>query len=152
MRARRPQVVRSAARGLTLLELVIAIAILTLASAGLMELSARSTHGNLRSKDEAAATALAVEKLEELKNRGYTSLAAGHDEITESGGTGSFTYSRDWAISGEHLVAGMPAKVLTVTVRWLPGGTVTYSTRMVNPIQPFQGRPAVVVQAWDQNR
>ena len=135
------------------MELVIAITVMTIAGAGLMQIALTSSHGQVRSADEATASALAVEKLEELKNRGYNALVGGTESgLTESGTSGGTVYSRAWAVSGEHLVAGSPAKTITATVRWQPGGSVTLSTRMVNPQGATQSRPRVVMQAWDQSQ
>jgi len=146
-------VVAFSAAGFTILELVIAIALLCAVGAALMQISAMASKGNVQSKDFAVASALAAEKLEELKNRGYTALSSGSETgLTAAGATGGLVYSRDWAISSEYRVAGSPAKTMTVTVRWQPSGVLTFSTRMVNPTGAFSGRSPVIVEAWDQQK
>src|ERR1051326_2591422 len=62
--------------GFTLLEVVVAFALLSLASAGIFYMGTLSTSGNTRSQDEAAAVSLAVQKLEQLKNSGFAAACS----------------------------------------------------------------------------
>src|SRR5205814_4876541 len=60
--------------GFTILEVLLAFAILTICASALALLGSTTTSGNYRSKDEAAATALAVHKIEQVKGTVWANI------------------------------------------------------------------------------
>ena len=61
-------------QGFTLVELLVSIVILTVSAGALALLSATTSTANYRSQDEATATALAIQKLEQLKATPFSSI------------------------------------------------------------------------------
>jgi prepilin-type N-terminal cleavage/methylation domain-containing protein len=142
--------------GFTLVELVVALALLTLGATGLMYMSTISTSGNTRGKDDATAVALAIERMENLKNRGYNALPSSTDPVPDgtftADGAASGIYTRVYQVSAPIVVAGIPARVIDVWVSWTGGGYVALSTMIVQPTTPVTGMPLVAVRSWNQIR
>jgi len=146
-------------KGFSLLELVIALLVLGVAATGLFSLNSMSAVGNNRSQERITATALAVEKLEKLKEESFANLVAGSfsDPAVDAAGSsedGSHTrYERSWTATPT-TIGTTPAMTLTVTVGWPGGDTVTISTQRVNPslvtslgVSAF---PTVSTRGWRQ--
>ena len=134
--------------GFTLLEVIVAFAVLALAAAGLVYMGTVSTTGNTRSQDEAAAATLAIDRLETLKRSGFDATCPSPNPDT----SGIFT--RTCAIGTQYnLVTGVPAKDFTVTVQWTPGGSVSLTTTMIDPPSMTSGAleqfPTVMVKSWN---
>jgi len=132
--------------GFTLLEVVVAFALLSLASAGIFYMGTLSTSGNTRSQDEAAAVSLAVQKLEQLKNSGFAAACSSPNPETLG------IYSRLCSVGSQYTLAGEPAKDFTVTVQWTGGGSVSLTTTVINPTTMTSGSlqqfPTVAVKSW----
>ena len=112
-------------RGFTLLEIVIAILILTVALLGLASLTSMIIKGNASNKTLTIATTLAKDKLEELRSKAYTDIPAGPVTDTRAANgisAGSF-YTRTWRST-----AGAQSKTITATVTWAQGRTVELKT------------------------
>ena len=110
-------------RGFTLLEVLVALTILSGGLLGVTGLTMGIIKGNLYSKNITSATIVANQRLEEIKRIGYTnanSLAG-----TTSVSMGGTTYTRLTTISDATPAANM--KTATVTVSWNPGA---YSTSL----------------------
>ena len=104
-------------KGFTLVEIMIAIFILVIALLGLISVTVMVVKGNSFSKTMTTATTLAKDKMEQLKNTDYGSLA-GNTDTAES------IYTRTWTVSSDP--PGSPAagmKTIAVTVTWNWQGT-----------------------------
>jgi type II secretory pathway pseudopilin PulG len=107
-----------------MLELLIAIVILSIAIMGLATLQSRGIRGNDLGFRTTQAIALAQDRLEALINSGTGSNfplsdTAGTNDpnnpITETGGTGG-NFNRSWQIQDDTPVTG--SQTITVTVNW----------------------------------
>jgi prepilin-type N-terminal cleavage/methylation domain-containing protein len=132
--------------GFTLLEVVVAFAVLALASTGILYMGTISTTGNTRSQDEAAAVSLAVDKLEQLKNSGFAATCSSPNPETLG------IFSRLCSVGTQYTLTGEPAKDFTVTVQWTGGGSVALTTTLINPTTMTSGSlqqfPTVAVKSW----
>jgi Tfp pilus assembly protein PilV len=138
--------------GFTLLEVLLAFTILTICAASLALLGSTTTTGNYRSKDEAAATALAVHKIEEVNATVWanidTECVNDTGTLNETAGSGGI-FTRTCQITNG-TISGVSSKDITVSVNWVGGGTVTLTTTVVNVPQPVNGYPYAYVKSWDQ--
>ena len=132
--------------GFSLLEMLIAFAILATAATSLFLLGSTTMSGNTRSKEHAAASALAVEKIEELRNTPFDEVASDTDTVTSGA-----TFNRSWTVT-DTTTSGVPAKNITVTVTGEPDITVALTTTFVNPpmvtSEYLEGFPTVAVKSW----
>ena len=105
-------------RGFTLIEVLIAIVILSVGLLGMAALTVGIINGNKLSKDATTATVLAQEKIEEIRGRDhrYSSLIA---EAAAACQSPYNEFQRQVVVSGDDPVAGM--KTVTVTVSWGSG-------------------------------
>ena len=143
-------------QGFSLLEIVVALFVLGITSAGLFYIGTMSTAGNTRSKDHAAAVSLATEKLEELRHLGFRGLTAGPLEsdppldaegLPADGGI----FSRSWQVE-DAVLNGNPAKKISVEASWAGGGVVSLSTPVVEVPRDGSGRPYAFLDSWTQKR
>jgi len=117
--------------GFTLIEVLVAICLLVVALLGMASVTTTVIKGNALSKARTMATTLAKDKLEEVKNTSYSSLAAGTDYATSAGtvqasATGAY-YTRAWSIT----TPATNVKTVTAIVTWSWQGSnrnVTLST------------------------
>ena len=100
--------------GASFVEVAAAVAVFALVAVGLSPalLSARKVT-NL-GKDQAAATTLAQDVIEQLRQA--ASPASGSDGPLNSDGTSGGIFSRSWAVAGNTPVSGV--NQVTVTVTW----------------------------------
>ena len=97
--------------GFTLIEVLIAITILTIGLIAVATMQVSAIHGNKMGNEISRATFLAQDKLEELKtSTNITSEPGGSDQ------TGIF--NRSWQIGP----SGTNSRSVTVTVSWVVGG------------------------------
>ncbi len=101
-------------RGFTLIEIVVAMAILTIALLGLTSVTAMVIKGNFLSKTATTATTLANERMEQLKNTTYASLSSGTDSVTSD----STLYARVWTITANSPAANMTTIQVRVNWNW----------------------------------
>lgn len=96
-------------KGFTLVEIMVAIGILSIALLGLVSVTVMVIKGNTFSKTMTTATTLANDKMEELKKTNYAGLASGTD-------TKETIYTRTWTVTQASPAAGM--KTVDVVVQW----------------------------------
>lgn len=117
-------------RGFTLIELFIAIVVLTIGLLGTAALTTGVVRGNLSAKNMTTATAIAQSCFEENRRVGYASAGAvpaggsnscvsGNATVTVNGLAFTRTLAIDASVSN--------IKTLTVTVSWSEGATGTKS-------------------------
>lgn len=98
-------------RGFTLIEVLIALFILSFVLLGMSSMVFSVIRGTGQSKEMSTADTLVQEKMEELKNTAYTALAS--SSVDESRSRGGVTYARGWTVSMSGNI-----KTITVTVNW----------------------------------
>jgi type IV pilus assembly protein PilV len=106
-------------KGFTLVEIMVAISIIAIGLLGLVSVTVMVIKGNTLSKTMTTATTLANDKMEQLKQTGYASLASGVD-------TAQSLYARTWTVTQDSPVAGM--KTIEVTVQWTWDGVARNMT------------------------
>src|SRR5262245_6189352 len=101
------------ARGFLLIELLAALYLLAIMLAGLTPLLVTTIRGIDQANRTTAATTLARDKVEELRNTAYAAVASGSDVISDT--TTKRNYNRRWTVSGGPTAT---TKAVTVTVTW----------------------------------
>lgn len=108
--------------GATLVELMIALAILTLGVLAAASVQMGTARNNSKGNIYTQAYMLAIEQLEILKNQDVSSLVPGTysdaSRIDADGQPGGI-YARSWTID----TLGTMARIITVTVQWQRGGS-----------------------------
>ena len=112
--------------GFTLVEIMVAILILTVGLLGMASLTVAIIKGNKLSADLTTATVLAQDKMEDLRRLGYSGIPATDDTNTEAYGTIADTsgtilpeyaaYKRVTVTTVDSPAVGM--KTITVTAYW----------------------------------
>jgi type IV pilus assembly protein PilV len=113
---------RHPAGGFTLVEMMVAILLLSVGLMGLAALSTTVTRGNIQSSTLTAASALAQERIERFRTESYGSIASGGD----TRGVDGVTYTRNWTVTNDDPEAGL--KAIAVTVRWSTNGRAHATT------------------------
>ncbi len=115
--------------GFTLLEIIVAIVLITVALIGLASVTTTVIKGNLFNKTLSMATTLAKDKMEELKVASFGSLPsttttdyATAEGAVQAGASGAY-YTRTWVATGTASL-----KTITVTVTWPSNRTVQLTT------------------------
>ncbi len=105
---------RRYAKGFTLIEIMVAITLLSIGLLGMAGLTVGIMRGNALSSEVTTATALAQAKMEDIKRVGYS----GATEITEDYNSiaGYPLFKRDTEIDVDTPDLGM--KTVTITVSW----------------------------------
>jgi type IV pilus assembly protein PilV len=110
--------------GITLVELVIAIAILSLGILAAGSLQMGTARNNTKGNISTQAHMLAIEQLEILKNQDVSSLVPGtysDPSNIDADGLPGGIYARSWTID----TLGTMARIITVAVQWQRGGKTT---------------------------
>ena len=97
------------ASGFTLIENIIAMFLVVVAIVGLISTSIIVIKANSLGKTMTTATTLAQDKMEALKNTGYSSMASGTDTVQS-------LFTRTWTVTGDSPAANM--KTIVVSVAW----------------------------------
>ncbi|NVM21446.1 MAG: prepilin-type N-terminal cleavage/methylation domain-containing protein [Desulfobacterales bacterium] len=105
-------------RGFTLLEILIAMIILSIGFLGVAALTGGIMRGNSYSSAQTSGAILAQDKMEDIRRQGYSGTSATDATITEvyNSISGYPSYKRETLIDVDNPIAGM--KRVTVTVYW----------------------------------
>lgn len=108
-------------RGFTLIEVMVAIALLVIGILGLIATATSVIQGNAISRQMTTAMSLAQERMEILKRQSYTAsdLTAGNHN--DPGNPLSAIYTRTWSVTDNSPAANM--KTVQVTVAWTRKGS-----------------------------
>ncbi len=109
-RCRRPVFDRS---GFTMIEIIIAVLLLTVGLLGIVSVSVMVIDGNQFSKTMTTATSLAKDKLEELQSAGYENIVSSTAPETKEN-----IYQRSWTVTADSPGPNMKTVVVTVTWPW----------------------------------
>lgn len=102
-------------RGFTLLDVMQASLLSTMALVGISSLLLATVHTNLRGRDITTAATLGQAKIEELRAVPFGTLASGADTVTDA----EVPYTRTWTISPGPTTSTVAARVL---VEWAGQG------------------------------
>lgn len=105
-------------KGFSLIEVLVAIVILSIGLLGMAALTAGIIKGNKLSNEMTTATTLAQDKMEDIRRLGYSGTAASDTTVTENYGsiTGYAAYKRITLTDVGN--PGTNMKTITVTVFW----------------------------------
>jgi type II secretory pathway pseudopilin PulG len=138
---------------MSLVELVITVAVISVLAAGLVSTTTITTSGNTRSRDYAAGVALATDRMEQLLQQGYDRLSPGtwsDGPLTSAGASSpAARFTRTWTVANTTL-GGHEARIVSVSVAWTPAGTVTVSTTVAKISEDTPGMTSVFVRAWNE--
>ena len=109
-------------KGFTLIEVLIAVFLLSVAFLSAAALTTTIIKGNLSSQTLTIATTLAKDKIEEFKADSYASLSGGTDGWNAAGTASGSYFSRAWTVTGTD------PKTITVTVNWAGSRSVQLKT------------------------
>lgn len=103
------------AKGFTMIEVILAIAIIAIGMFAVMSLVTIVIKGNTQSKKVTTATTLAQDKMEYFKGISYDNIS------------GTYTVSNDYYLEAlvQNNVPGINTKTVTVNVYWNPGTTTS---------------------------
>lgn len=111
---------RNQESGFTLLEVLIAMVVLTIGLLGLTGLTIGVMRGSSFSQNVSTATVIAKQRLEDIQRVGYTSTnTTTFPSASENVTMGGVTFARQTTISDSTPAANM--KTVTVTVSWNVG-------------------------------
>jgi prepilin-type N-terminal cleavage/methylation domain-containing protein len=112
------------AKGFTLIEILVAMSIFSIAVLGFAMGTIAIVQGNQKSYNVAIANALAQDKLEELKARPASFASGGPVTDTISGQT----FSRSWTVTANSPISGMHKIDVTVTWTDYKSNSITLSS------------------------
>ena len=100
-------------RGFTLIEIMVAVFLMTIALLGLVSITVMVINGNAFSKSMTTATSLAKDKLEELQNTSYANITS-----STAAETKETIYQRSWTVTADSPGTNMKTVVVVVTWPW----------------------------------
>ncbi|MDY6833546.1 MAG: prepilin-type N-terminal cleavage/methylation domain-containing protein [Chloroflexota bacterium] len=109
--------------GFTLLEVLVAMAILSIGLLGLLGMTIHAMHSNAYSEDYIIANNLIIERAEDLRRTGFSNLTIGgpptpgYSDSTTHPKTPGLTFNREWTIAADPYVPDLLMTV-TITVTW----------------------------------
>lgn len=113
-----------------MLEVLVALVILTVGLSGSATLVASLIRGNQMSRHVTAAATLCQDKVETFKNSSYGSIASGSESSIDARGQAGGVYTRTWTVTED---ATTSTKTIVVSVTW-PFNGATRSRSMTTAI------------------
>ena len=101
--------------GFSLIEILIAIVILSISLLALAALMVTTTQSNSFGAHMSEATTFAQDMLERLRVSPWANVVSGEDQVTGSTG---INYDRNWMVSPNPPSPGDGLRTVTITVRW----------------------------------
>jgi type IV pilus modification protein PilV len=118
---------RATQQGFTLIEVLVAVFILTIGLLGTAGLTTGIIRGNHYSKNITSATAAAQSQLESVKSSGYVNAVAANFP-TDTVSMGGMTFNRATTITSDSPAANM--KTISVVVTWTESNNTTRSVTL----------------------
>ena len=118
---------RAPQQGFTLIEVLVAVFILTIGLLGTAGLTTGIIRGNHYSKNITSATAAAQSQLESVKSSGYANAVAANFP-TDTVSMGGMTFNRATTITSDSPAANM--KTIAVVVTWTESNNTTRSVTL----------------------
>src|SRR4030095_3401936 len=118
---------RATQKGFTLIEVLVAVFILTIGLLGTAGLTTGIIRGNHYSKNITSATAAAQSQLESVKSSGYVKAVAANFP-TDTVSMGGMTFNRATTITSDSPAANM--KTISVVVTWTESNNTTRSVTL----------------------
>jgi type IV pilus assembly protein PilV len=100
-------------KGFTLVEILVALVILSVSLLALAGLMVTTTRNNASGGHVTEAATLAQDKLEELRVTQWDRIVTGQDAAPKVGSTG-VSYTRNWSVEDNANI-----KTITITVNWM---------------------------------
>lgn len=122
---------RSAEGGFLYIEVLLSLAILSMAMLALVPMFVMASAENAAAQDYTFAVAFAQHKVEELKVTALASLADGKDSVDSHG----ITFVRTWIVTDNAPQVGMKTVAVTVTA----GRTVTFGQPRSATVSFYRG-------------
>ena len=121
-------------KGFTLIEVLIALVILSVAFLALAGLMVQTTKNNSFGGHITEAATFAQDKLEELRASSWVAITSGSDKMTSSG----LGYARNWTVVPNAIVAPYTEPTLntvTITVNWndRTNHSISFISSIANP-------------------
>jgi len=114
--------------GFTLIEMLVAILILTIGLLGTAGLTTQIVHGNFFSKNITSATVIAQTQLEAVQNKGYAGATTTTFPSAATVSMGGVSFSRTTTIADNSPASNM--KTIAVTVTWNESNNVARSVTL----------------------
>lgn len=107
---------RGSQAGFTMIELMIAVLLTTIAMSGIIALFMSQNRASGVSRHTSEASALAVDKLEKLRTMSTLSAGSSTETVDAQGNIGSgYLYTRTWVVSAG---SGSGYSDINVTIQW----------------------------------
>jgi type II secretory pathway pseudopilin PulG len=107
--------------GASFVEIVTAISVFALVAIGLSPALLGARRAADLGKDQSIATALAQDKIEQIRQMTASAIATGSDGPLQANGSANGIFNRNWTVTANSPVAGVSR--VDVTVTWAERGT-----------------------------
>ena len=117
-------------RGISLIEVMVGVVLMTIGILGLAALSVTVAQANRGATNRSRADQVLHEKIEEFQTADYDEITNGDDEIT----VGDITFERTWTITDDTPMVGV--KKVEIVGTWDERGATFQSRRMTYVAEP----------------
>ena len=126
---RRTQAILADNSGISFIDLMLALVVLTVGVLAMMDLQVIATRSNASSQGTAAALTIAESKMEQIKDQVFTSVVS---EAATTVVVSNITFTRQVTVTNDTPIAG--SKTVKVTVTWTDAAKKTHSIPMATVI------------------
>ena len=119
-------------KGFTLLEILIALVILSITLLALAGLMVRTTRNNSFGGHMTEAATFAQDKLEEFRAIGWVKIPPNTTGVDNPNGASGIRYTRNWGVAPNPINADL--KEITVTINW--ADQTNHSIRLFSILSP----------------
>jgi len=119
-------------KGFTMIEILIALVILSVSLLALAGLMVRTTRNNSFGGHMTEAATFAQDKLEEFRAIGWVKIPANTSGVDYPNGATGIVYTRNWGVAPNPV--NVDLKEITVTINWADQGN--HSVRLFSILSP----------------